>query len=383
MNILYLTMAPIDEASGVYKKIRAQADAYRRLGHTCKLLFVRDTEDAYYYSGDGMERLTMTSRNHIKYILDYLLTCDFCYVRFELLRHKNYKRIIGLCRKNDIPIVTEIPTYPPYQESLARVKEFLHNKKILKALKTFLGTAFVILDLYRTTMYSKLMIMVADNKKFCFADTIRIENGVDIARNPYQEKPSNEGRLRIIAVSNFSVWNGYDRAIMGMKQYIDNHQNPKIELIMVGGLEEGYSLIKQTKELGLTEYVKFTGALSGKELDEAYANADIALASLGNHRRKVFANSSLKAKEYSSRGMLMVLSDAEGIEKEIKERSFIVRSDESPIDFEAIEIWYHEMHNKQETRKYIHEFAVQNYSWDVQIEKIIKNANNGHDLRKS
>lgn len=371
MNILYLTMAPIDESSGVYKKIRAQVDAFIRHGHTCKLLFVRDTEDAYFYPGGDVEKLSMTNENHIKYISDYISNCDFCYARFELLRHKYYKKIIDLCITRKVKVVTEIPTYPPYQESLARVKDSFHNHKYLRALKTLAGTALVILDMYRMTMYSKLVVMIADDKKFRFADTIRIENGIDLDKNPYQPKIADD-KIRIIAVSNFSVWNGYDRAITGLKQYVDNHPNPHIELIMVGGLKEGQSLIMQTEELGLSAYVTFTGALSGKELDAAYAKADIALGALGNHRRKVFANSSLKAKEYSSRGMLMVLSDAEGIELEIKERSIIVKSDESPLDFEEIIQWYNSVLDKQETRLFIHNFAKSNYSWDAQINKVLQ-----------
>lgn len=365
-------MAPIDESSGVYKKIRAQVDAFIRLGHTCKLLFVRDTEDAYIFPGGDMETLDMSNESHIKYISDLIKNCDFCYARFELLRHKYYKKIINICGDNKVKVVTEIPTYPPYQESLARVKDNLHNKKYFSALKTFFGTAFVMLDMYRMALYSKLIVIVADDKKFRFADTIRIENGIDLDKNPYQPKDTDDGKVRIIAVSNFSVWNGYDRAITGLKQYVEQNPDPNIELIMVGGLKEGQSLIKQTEELGLTNYVKFTGALSGKTLDEAYANADIALCALGNHRRKVFANSSLKAKEYASRGMLMVLSDAEGIESKIRDLSLVVMSDESPLDFDVIMKWYNSISDKEDTRLFIHNFAKNNYSWDVQISKVLQ-----------
>lgn len=365
-------MAPIDESSGVYKKIRAQVDSFIRLGHTCKLLFVRDTEDAYFFSGGDMEIIHMSNEIHVKYISDLITDCDFCYARFELLRHKYYKKIIDLCGDRKVKVITEIPTYPPYQESLARVKENLHNKKYFSALKTFFGTAFVMLDMYRMALYSKLIVIVADDKKFRFADTIRIENGIDLDKNPFQPKDADDGKVRIIAVSNFSVWNGYDRAITGLKQYVELNPDSNIELILVGGIKEGQSLIKQTEKLELTDFVKFTGALSGKALDEVYANADIALGALGNHRRKVFANSSLKVKEYASRGMLMVLSDAEGIEPEIKDRSIIVKSNESPLDFEAILRWYKAIQNKQDTRMFIHNFAKSNYSWDAQISKVLQ-----------
>lgn len=378
MKIFYLTMAPIEESSGVYKKIRAQVNAFERLGHNCKLLFVRDSENAFFYPGNGQkqEKLVLRNKKHIGYISEYLLSCNFCYARFELLRHKYYKNIIDICRRGKIPIITEIPTYPPYQESLARVKEYLNQKEYLRALKTLLGTSLVIIDMYRMSLYSKMVVIIADDKKFRFTKTVRIENGVDLEKNPYQPKNRANDRIRMIAVSNFSIWNGYDRVLNGLKQYIDLKSNFEVKLIMVGGLIEAQPLIKQTEKLGLSNNVTFTGALSGSKLDEAYANADIAIAALGNHRRKVYANSSLKVKEYASRGMLMILSDAEGIETEIKSQSFIVKSDESPLDINAIVNWYHSINDKDSIRLSIHNFAKENYSWDSQIQVIIDEIQN-------
>lgn len=374
MNILYLTMAPIDESSGVYKKVRAQVDAFNRQGHICNLLFVRDSEDAFFYTRDGQVKLNLNVYNHIKFISEYISLCEICYVRFELLRHSNFKRVIDICKQEQIKIVTEIPTYPPYQESIARAKSSFAKHEYIRGLKTLIGAIFVIYDVYRFAYMSKLMVLVADDKKFRFTDTIRIENGIDLNRNPFQQKAINDGVVRIIAVSNFSIWNGYDRAIAGLKHYVESNPETNIELIMVGGFKEGHSLIKQTKDLGLTDYIKFTGPLSGKALDEAYSNADIALGALGNHRRKVFANSSLKAKEYASRGMFMVLSDTEGIENEIKDCSYIVKSDESPIDYNSIINWFNSIPNKEGKRLFIRKYAEEHYSWDAQLVKVLKHS---------
>lgn len=371
MNILYLTMAPIDESSGVYKKIRAQVEAFGHLGHTCKLLFVRDSEEAFYCLSSKQEKLSLRNEQHVKFITDYLSTCDFCYARFELLRHKYYKKIIDLCIENNVKVVTEIPTYPPYQESIARVKENFRNKHYSSALKTLVGTIFVVLDMYRMTFYSKLVVMIADDKKFRFADTIRIENGIDVNKYIYR-KPTNSEKVRIIAVSNFSIWNGYDLALEGLRKYIDRNPSAEIELILVGEKQKAADLIAQVKRLNLQRFVKFTGALSGKQLDDAFKNADIALCALGNHRRKVFSNSSLKAKEYASRGMLMVMSDAEGIEREITERSLVLPSHEEPLDFDRVIKWYMSIDNKDEVREFISKYAQAHYSWEHQLIHIIE-----------
>lgn len=371
-HILYLTMAPIDESSGVYKKIISQTIAFYKLGYECKVLFVRDSNDAYIYDIDaGLVEINVKNKVHTRNLKAYLKDCDFCYVRFELLRHFNYHKIILLCICLGVKVVTEIPTYPPYQESLARVKELFHNRLFFKSIKTLLGTLLVIMDVYLFALYSKMVVLVADDKKFLFSKTLRIENGINIDANPFQTSISSD-KINIIAVSNFSVWNGYDRALVGLKKYIDMTGNHDIRLIMVGNIESGKSLIKLAKELNVLADVEFTGALSGKELDKAYAHANLALCALGNHRRKVYSNSSLKAKEYAARGMLMVISEAEGIENEIKNSSFIVKSDESPLDFTKIRDWYVSLQNKEQIRQMISAYAKQHFSWNSQIQKIIQ-----------
>ena len=370
MKILYLTMATVDETSGVYKKIRAQINSLRQLGNECRALFLNDEDTGLYLINDEYENINIKEK--MLEINEYIASCDFCYARFELLRHKNYKSIINICKKFNIDIVLEIPTFPPYQESLARVKGKIAEKHFLSAVKTLMGAGLVSCDMMRLAAISKLVCIVADDYKFKATKTIRIENGIDLNNNPYSNRHKNE-IINIVAVSNFAIWNGYDRAIKGLKDYVQMREKTEVKLILVGPLDNAPELQRKVEEYGLKEYVEFTGALSGKKLNDIYDRGDIALGALGNHRRKVFANSSLKAKEYAARGMLMVLSDAEGIERDILEKSFIVKSDESPLDYEKILSWYKKIENRQLWRKQIHQFAKNNYSWDYQMKKIMEN----------
>lgn len=367
-------MAPINESSGVYKKVISQANAFAKNGYNCKILFVRNGTIAYLKDLDGsLNKIDIGDKNIWKTIKQNVLKCDFCYVRFELLRHRYFRKILQLCLQSHCHIITEIPTYPPYQESLARVRESWKSKKYKQALKTLIGTLFVVIDLYIYTLISKLVVVVGDDKQFLFSKTIRIENGIDLISNPFYKGHSSSQILRIIAVSNFSVWNGYDRAILGLKNYIVKTKLHDIKLVLVGDKKAGSSLLKLAMELGIIDDVEFTDSLSGEELNDEYKKASLALGALGNHRRKVFANSSLKVKEYCSRGMLMVLSDAEGIELDIKKYSYIVKSNEEPIDFDKIKQWFENIENKEKCREFISNFARCNYSWDSQMSKIINN----------
>ena len=370
MKIMYLTMALPDETSGVYKKIMAQVSAFVEFGHECRVFFVTDKEESKYYSNNGIQDIGF--QEVLPIVSRYLEECDFCYARFELLRHKYYKRVLDICSEYKVKVVFEIPTFPPYQESVARGKSKLKDGNLFGAIKTFIGAWFVQRDMYKMARMARLVCIVADDYKFKGTKTIRIENGIDLCKNPYVEHLDTT-EINIIAVSNFAVWNGYDRAIKGLKNYTEKNPKHKIRLIFVGPLENAPELRKMVNDYQLEKYITFTGALSGEKLDEQYAHSNIALGALGNHRRKVFANSSLKAKEYAARGMLMVLSDAEGIEKFILDRSFLVRSDETPIDFEAVVSWYESLAEKEKFRREIHGFAEANYSWSKQIEKILNN----------
>ena len=71
----------------------------------------------------------------------------------------------------------------------------------------------------------------------------------------------------------------------------------------------------------------------------------------------------------------MVLSDAEGIEKEIFEKSFIVKSNESPIEFDKVVEWFDGIVDKEKVKREIHDFAVKHYAWDSQMKKIIDEMN--------
>lgn len=370
MKILYLTMARIDLSSGVYKKILAQEEAFKAK-HECQILFVTDSGRAVWENNGIFSKINLKKKESIRLVESYLKTCDFCYVRFELLRHPYYKKILDLCKRNHIRILVEIPTYPPYQESIARAREKVSNRNYFGALKTLAGAVIVLFDMYRLINYSDMIVLVADDKKFKGTKTIRIENGINLDTNPFQARAYvNDGVINVIAVSDFAVWNGYDRAVKGLGEYYRKTGKKDFHLTFVGDKGKAADLVALTKKEKIENLVTFTGALSGRELDCAYAAADIALGALGNHRRKVFANSSLKAKEYAARGMLMILSDAEGMAKEVFDKCYVVKSDESPIDFEGISKWYASIDNKMSIRRTIHEYATRNFSWNSQIEMI-------------
>ena len=370
-------MSEIDQASGVYKKIISQKDAFEKKGYDCKVIFLADSDSFRVLSNGTLRDYDFVK--DIAFIESLANNSELDYFRFELLRHKRYSKMLSICKKSHAKIVLEIPTFPPYEESLARSRNYFKNGNFLSAFKTFIGSFLVRLDTYRFAKKVDMVILVADDFKFKNTKTIRIENGIDLKQNKYSfQTPSSV--VRIIAVSNFAVWNGYDRAIKGLSEYIQTNKKKDISIVFVGDVNKASSLIKMVDELHLHDVVRFTGSLSGIELDEEYSKCDVAMAGLGNHRRKVFANSSLKVKEYAARGKIMILSDSEGIEEEIKQKSFVVPSNETPIDFSSFVRWYRSLKNVEQATLEISAYANKNYSWELQIEKIVKEIDYGSKL---
>lgn len=364
-------MAPVDESSGVYKKVVGQTKAIRDLGHIINTLFIRDSSYCFLDNGESLQKYDIeTSFKTI--ISQTLQQSDICYFRFELLRHKYYRKCWLFCLKNKIKYILEIPTYPPVEESKARAKASIQRHEWLRGLKTWIGSLFVVLDMYLLANMAKLVCVVADDKKFKYTHTIRIENGINISDIPFD--PCDEtktNKIRIITVSNFSIWNGYDRAIEGLK-YLSKDNKNRVQLVFVGDKNNAADLIELSNKYNVQNNVLFTGSLKGNDLTNEYRKADIALGALGNHRRKVFANSSLKAKEYAAYGKLMVLSDTEGIESVIKENSHIVPSDESPLDYNGIIKWFDDINDKKTRRAINRQFAEKHYSWEKQMEIVLK-----------
>lgn len=378
MKILYLTKWEIDETSGVYKKIIAQRDALERLGVSCDVLFVGKTPESFLCFKDETKKIILTKKKCNNLVKQY----DACYVRFELLRHTFYKMVLYQFKKNNVPIALEIPTYPPYEESVARAKHKLKNKNFIGAFKTYLGIVAVKHSLFKQIKMSTLVCNNGDPTVFKQTKTIRIENGIDFESNPFVNREKEKETINIIAVSNFSIWNGYDLAIDGLNNYVLETGKRNIHLIFVGDKEKASELMRLTKKYNLDDLIEFTGLLSGKAFNDIYKRANVALGGLGDHRRKALTNSSLKAKEYAARGLPMILSESEGIEEEIKTKSFIVEAKEKPVDFASFFAWYMNSDIK-EISKEIHSFALENYSWDTQMNYVVEELMKEIDCGKS
>ena len=136
-------------------------------------------------------------------------------------------------------------------------------------------------------------------------------NGIDVSQIPsIPVKENYDGNFNMIAVGEIAFWHGYDRLIKGMRDFFIFHPEQKTLLFfhVVGDGSDVENLKKMADELGLSENVIFHGHKTGDALSSIYANANLAVGTLGLHRKAGSNASPLKNREYCAYGLPFVMS---------------------------------------------------------------------------
>lgn len=197
---------------------------------------------------------------------------------------------------------------------------------------------------------------------------ITITNG---AVNPSDQLADGwqvSSRLRFLAVGTVSHWHGLDRLI----QALPNSKIPAT-LVIVGSGPEITRLRSLVNRLGLQQRVAFAGGLRGSRLEQAFGNADVAVGSIGEHRRGSFRLSPLKTRDYLWRGMPLIYTGDDPDLVDTVPFALRLPDDDSPVDIDAVAEWLARLRHGPTTARDIHAFARQRFSyttraaavWDV------------------
>lgn len=262
---------------------------------------------------------------------------DAVYVRFARIDFEFIKLMTKLKKRNPkIKILLEIPTYPYKGEMNALKSRILYIKD--RIFSEFLRTCI-----------NRIILSTPDYKSLFGVRTLYVPNSVDytsVGAADYIENDTNE--IHLIAVSTMNFWHGYDRLIKGMAEYYKEDVEYKVILHLVGDGEACQEYRKIVRENRLEEVVILEGPKKGKELDAVYENCAIGIGSLGIHRiDKKLKASTLKSKEYASRGLPVVTAGYTDIYNE-KTRQYILKieDDESDVDVDGIVKFYTDLYMK-------------------------------------
>lgn len=330
--MLYITTYEVKkEATGIEYKIYKQIQLFRSCGYDVKL-----------FNHFADERLVIKML-HLLPFLDVRYNYDeiakeknvsAVYIRYFFCDAKLIKTLKVLRKNNPgIKIIVEIPTYPYDGEKKFAVKlfkDYAHRKE-MKGLVDRIVT-------------------FSDDKQIFGIPTLVISNAVDMQKITINQfTDPGDGRIHLASVAQFGFWHGYDRMIEGLHQYYEKGGKQKFCFHIVGyaqsaKVQNEYEHL--VEKYHLKDDVIFHGKQFGEALDKIYSICSLAVDSLGRHRSKVYYNSSLKGKEYMAKGIPII----SGVNTEMDREAgypyyFRAPADETPVDFFAVEKFYHQVYD--------------------------------------
>lgn len=371
-KLLYLLNDPIFYGKGVTKKIQSQLNA---LSNICRKVYFS------HLSEDGKHRIVIDKilpspkiltivpyfqryyfKSLLKFIIDHEV--NILYVRYTHFSSPGFIKLLKKLDEKNIEIILEFPTFP-YDDEYKTLP-------IKSNIKLLIDKCFR----YRLKKYVKKAVTFTDASEIFGIPTLKISNAVSMARIDYacnhisENKKRESDEIKFIVVASMEHWHGYDRLLVGLSNYITNTDNVKIHIDLIGEGRELDKLKDLAYKLAINDNITFHGHKEGDSLNNLLLSADIGIDSLGRHRAGNNQNNSLKSKEYLAFGLPIIKSH---IDPSIDNCSFYfnIPPDESYINLNDVMTWYNK-NNFRDKKLMINEYAMNNFSWESQMDLILR-----------
>lgn len=355
MKLLYLSTWDFsnEESDGVCKKIKNQIRVFKDRGYVVDFIFIKNSK--VICIEDGIEK-EIASVGTIKKTVAYMKMYpyikakkyDWVYNRYGMM-DTFYYRVLKRLKKNGVEIVIEIPTYPYAKERRAGIMYhlmFLWDQYYRKNLKKLVN---------RFVTYSKDEIIFG-------VPTIPIINGIDVSLiQTITGRAEQDDIINLITVAIMQKYHGYDRLLLGLRDYYNKGGKRSIVCHFVGDGPERETYEAIVDKYNLQAHVIFYGMKRAEELDEIYNTCDIGVTSMGFHRNEIYLSSELKSREYLAKGLPIVSGGKIDIFTDNAQWFYLENpADDSNIDIDLIIDFYDEIykkHNREEVINTIREFA--------------------------
>ena len=366
MKALFLIFHGFNPANGISKKIHYQVNGLKACGVDTRLCYMDETTgrklrmvDNHVLRdyGSGLKS-KLLKRTEYSSIIEYARKerIDFVYMRSDHNANPFTIHMVRKLKETGIKVVMEIPTYPYDQEY-----ESLSRRKFL-----FIDQCF------RKILARQLcgIVTFSDYPIIFGKPALQISNGVDFSQIPLKRKINDTNHeLHLIGVAEIHYWHGFDRLVRGLANYYQTHPSYKVYFHIIGeffGEREKKEILPVIKQHGLEEYIILHGARHGKELDDLFEQADMAIGSLARHRRGIIHIKTLKNREYAARGLSFIYSE---IDSDFENKPYILKAkaDESPIDIDQIiEFYKRQKLSPEQIRN-----SILSLSWKSQMNKVL------------
>ncbi len=356
---------------GLVKKYRGIAIALRRSGYevdvvsysSAGILFNEALLYPFPYTGHSSAVRNLLF-NHLRFDAVVGRLMDFSaysllFIRFPMA-HPGFLLLLRRAKRKNpgLKIVLEMPTYPFSLEA----RGFLRKSQLLlnEMCQPFLRR------------YIDKVVHHGDFSSLFGIPALSLGNGVDTASLPVAAFRPLEGRLRLLAVGSWNFWHALDRLIAGLAAYEKSPaKRLRINLTIVGEGPALSDLQNTVKEGGLNSIVHFVHGLKGSELDALFDETDVAIGTLGLHRKNVALDRSLKHREYCARGIPFVLSSPDPQFPPELPWVRYVPADESALQIPVLIDFFEKIKRENGWREEMRIYAVERLDWQKKLKKAL------------
>ncbi|WP_349921783.1 glycosyltransferase [Aeromonas veronii] len=142
--------------------------------------------------------------------------------------------------------------------------------------------------------------------------------------------------FHLLGVGYLARWHGYDRLFPLIPDFVKAYPNVDLRLFLVGQGPASEQLAQQAQELGVADYVTFTGALDPQCLANRYSGVHLGIGTLGCHRTGITYAEALKHREFMFYGLPFIYSLQDSFSDDQLEGVWRQPTDESPINLITI-----------------------------------------------
>ncbi|MGG1514136.1 hypothetical protein ABE504_01905 [Paenibacillus oryzisoli] len=285
MKLAYLFHWNEGPESGVFKKICAQVNEWRKLGNEVKLfIFTNRSINDWHLHCDQIEVVMQQYDGWRSRLSQFRMLVaqieqwspDAIYHRFDLY----YPYLNRLLRK--FPSVLEINSNDLTEmKSILGVRYWYHRLTRTRALKVSKGFVFVTKELAEKRHYSRYV-----------KSKIVIGNGIDLEKYPHTESTKNGPTKLVFIGSAGQIWHGIDKIIL----LAESEPSWKFDMI-------GTENVMKKSPPNMT----FHGKLTKDQYQPILQQADIAIGTLALHRKNMKEASPLKVREYLAYGIPVIV----------------------------------------------------------------------------
>ena len=386
-KIIFLAMfADLEKSSGIIRKIYDQSKYWKDLGllYSTYILYPeskKDQEKLYEnkdyikfvpvnYFGDLTTRKSKFSfyksifNKYIEIAKEEKNNYNYIYIRF----HPLFPWFIKFLYKFRGKIIVEhnsreIPEYIANGRNKMAFISRLFEKIVRRYVKGYITVCNDVAK-YQKKMYSQ-------NKK---VKGLMLPNGIDVGAYEKRTPIKYDGKnINMIFVGNIRYWHGLDRVCYGLANY---KGNKNVTFTVIGPFNQIDDISGIIKEKKLEKKVLMLGYKSKTEMNKYFDKAHIAVGCLGLFRKGSNDGSTLKNREYFSRGIPIVSAEIdEDVSKNCLDKYyFMVSNDATPVDIDRVVRIVEKTYLDSEDGycNEIREYAEKNMSYKVKAKKFKK-----------